>query len=92
MNRLSSIASAPALALALLFAPACDDSAGTNECDEYVDYMCDCHPDEYDCDQLRNTYSDPDSETLDECAIALEDQEAQDEADGAVCGDTGVAR
>ena len=91
MTRLSSIASALGLGAALLL-PACDDSAGSNECDDYVDYMCDCHSADYDCDQLRNTYSDPDSETLDECAIALEDQEAQDAEDGVACDDSGTAR
>ena len=92
MTRTLSIAPTLLLAFAGLALPACDDAAASNECDEYVDYMCDCHSEEYDCQQLRNTYSDPDYETLDECAIALEDQEKVDAEDGADCGDSGTAR
>lgn len=94
MTRFPSISlalSSAALALTAALLPGCDDSS-SNSCDEYVDYMCDCHSAEYDCQDLRNTYADPDSELQDECALSLEDQEDQDAEDGAVCGDTGTAR
>lgn len=80
------------LVLALGLSVSCDDSA-SNACDDYVDYMCECHSADYDCGQLQNTYADPDSSDLDSCQIALEDQEAEDaENPDFVCGgDTGSA-
>ena len=76
--------------LGVALSVSCDDASQTDACDRYVEYMCDCHNDEYDCEQLRNTYADPDSATLDECAIALEDQEELDAGDCPTGGDTGV--
>ena len=65
----------------------CDDESSRNACDQYVAYMCDCHPSDYDCGQLENTYANPDSADLDACRIALEDQEAADaEASDFACG------
>lgn len=77
---------ATALGLALLVG--CEPSP----CDDYVDYMCDCHP-EVDCEALRNTYANPDADLQDACAIDLEDQQDDDAAAGLVCGeeDTGVS-
>ena len=52
-----------------------------NSCDEYVDYICSCHdsnPD-YNCTDLANIYSDPDSEELLECSSSLDEQRALDE-------------
>ncbi|RME29422.1 MAG: hypothetical protein D6798_00080, partial [Deltaproteobacteria bacterium] len=54
-------------------------------CTDYVDYMCDCHPDDVDCATLENTYADADVSLQDECAIALEDQQAQDDEEGWEC-------
>ena len=92
MTRTLSIAPTLLLAFVGFALPACDDAAVANECDDYVDYMCDCHGEEYDCQQLRNTYSDPDSETLDECAIALDDQEDVDAEEGVDCETADTAR
>jgi hypothetical protein len=61
---------------------ACDPA---NPCDEYVDYMCDCHP-EVSCDDLLTTYAEPDPSVQDECAILLNDQEAEDADAGLECG------
>lgn len=52
-------------------------------CVEYVDYMCDCHP-EQDCDTLRATYSAPDPETQEQCIIDLDAQQSEDVQNG-VC-------
>lgn len=66
-------------------------------CDEYVDYICDCHADDnrpgYDCDTLRVTYQNADPELQDECQVALNEQQNQDDAEGYLCdaGDSAVA-
>ena len=82
-----------ALIALLLGAVACTDDQ--NPCDEYVSYMCDCHPDNPDatCDDLKIQYQDPSTSLQDECAIALEDQQAEDADNGHDCGspeDTGA--
>lgn len=73
---------------------ACLDEEGGNPCDRYVDYMCDCHGDTTDCDQLAATYEDADQDLQDECLIALEDQEDDDAETGHECtsgsADTGA--
>ncbi len=51
-------------------------------CDEYVDYMCDCHAEEVDCETLRQTYADAAPAVQDQCAIDLSDQEQADVASG----------
>ncbi|MFT5686642.1 MAG: hypothetical protein ACI8RZ_007598 [Myxococcota bacterium] len=62
----------------------CDDS---DPCDEYVDYICDCHPDD-DCESLLNTYDESDAELQDECALALDEQQDDDDSVGHECGDS----
>ena len=69
---------AAALALGMV---ACDPA---NPCDEYVDYMCDCHP-EVSCEELTLTYENPDPGVQDECAVQLDQQEEDDAAAGATC-------
>lgn len=61
-------------------------------CLDYVDYMCDCHP-EVDCDTLANTYANADADLQDACAIELEDQQDADAEAGLECGtgDTGTS-
>jgi len=84
------IRSLPLLA-ALLAATGCLDDA-SDPCDEYVAYMCDCHGDTEDCDQLASTYAGADQDLQDECAISLDDQQTEDEEIGHTCtsgGDTG---
>jgi hypothetical protein len=67
-------------ALAVLFA--CDEE---NPCDRYADYVCDCHEGEegFDCDALRELAYDPSQEVSDACTIDLQEQKAEDEANGA---------
>jgi hypothetical protein len=55
-----------------------------NPCDEYVDYMCDCHP-EVSCSDFELTYTDPDPNVQDECAVLLDEQEEEDAAAGDLC-------
>lgn len=82
------------LSLSLAALTAC---VPTSPCDEYVDYICDCHADDnrpgYDCDTLRVTYQNADPELQDECQVALNEQEQQDVDEGYLCdaGDSAVA-
>ena len=59
---------------------ACEDKLSSS-CDDYVDYVCSCHGDnpDYDCSDLSNIYSDPDTEQLLECSSALDEQKILDE-------------
>ncbi len=81
-----------ALGLVLTCFPvACGD---TNSCDDYVDYVCECHAEDpaYDCEALQTTYEDADDQLQDECSIILADLEDQDEQDGTGClTDTGTS-
>jgi hypothetical protein len=67
-----------------LLAAACEPG---NPCDEYVDYMCDCHP-ELSCESFTTTYDDPDPAVQDECAVLLNEQEQEDADAGLECGAT----
>jgi hypothetical protein len=49
----------------------------TSACDDYVDYMCDCHPEE-DCAELRTIHQDAVGEELTDCTIALDEQKEED--------------
>jgi uncharacterized Ntn-hydrolase superfamily protein len=73
-----------AMMAALVALSGCDDS---DPCAEYVDYICDCHPDD-DCESLSNTYTDADAELQDECALALDDQQDNDDESGHECGES----
>lgn len=71
---------------------ACED----DPCGSYVDYMCECHPESQDCQDLHTIYDDAEADLQEECVLALDDQQAEDEASGLECGvgsdtgDTGV--
>ncbi len=69
------------VALGLLFTTGCEP----DPCSDYVDYMCDCHGDEIDCASYENTYENADQDLQDQCALALEDQEDEDAANGEEC-------
>lgn len=58
-------------------------------CQEYVDYVCDCHggEPEYDCETLRVAYAGSGEEYASEClaahdALVLEDQQTNHECVG----------
>ena len=59
--------------------------APVNPCDEYVDYMCACHADDIDCNELELTYADVESSVQDECAVELDAVEEADQAAGEAC-------
>ncbi len=58
-------------------------------CQDYVDYMCQCHAEEGDtggtCDALTATYTGADAELQDECVLALEAQQQLDAESGEGC-------
>jgi len=58
--------------------------APVSPCDEYVDYMCACHPD-YDCDTLALTYDGAEPSLQDECAVLLDEVEDADREAGTEC-------
>lgn len=66
----------------------------TNACDNYVDYMCECHADDpdFDCNTLRIIYQDADGEDLSDCSVALDEQQTEDVEAGDDCdpGGTGL--
>ena len=63
----------------LSFVIGCEETLNSS-CDEYIDYICSCHEDnpDYDCGDLANIYSDPDSEQIAECDLALDEQKELD--------------
>ena len=48
-------------------------ACGGNPCDEYVEYLCECA--EENCDSLKTTYENADSDTQDECSAQLDEAE-----------------
>jgi len=65
-------------------------------CGEYVDYMCDCHADDpdYDCATQQSIYQDATLEQQTACALTLDEQLIEDEANGLDCelgSDTGTS-
>lgn len=83
----------PAIFAAIfLILPACDSVFG-NPCQDYVDYICECHDGDpgYDCETLRASHNTDDVELYEDCTVALEDIQAADETTGQGCeaDDTG---
>lgn len=62
---------------------ACEDQP----CRRYVDYICECHPEDpdFDCAELENTLIGADPTIQDQCAIDLADQQAIDDENGLAC-------
>ncbi|TNE90042.1 MAG: hypothetical protein EP330_09445 [Deltaproteobacteria bacterium] len=76
-----------AVSALLLTAAACEI---TEPCDQYVDYMCDCHLSASECDQLRAQLVGADAATQDQCEIDLSNTQAEDGDNGVTCdGDSG---
>jgi hypothetical protein len=77
------------LALLLPFVFACVVSS--EPCDDYVNYMCDCHPenpddpDGVDCQDLSTEFSNTDPKLDEQCSASLDDQRNKDEANDWVC-------
>jgi hypothetical protein len=64
----------------------------TDPCQDYVDYVCDCHADDptYDCAELQTTFENPDSEVQNQCQLDLAALRKADEENGVVCAGTGT--
>ena len=60
---------------------------GTQPCDRFVAYICDCHDGEegFDCETLQQALGDAGPAVQDQCSIDLADQIAEDEANGVFC-------
>ena len=75
---------------------ACDFTGSSGPCQDYCDYICECHDGEpgFDCAQCMTEYADADPATQDECETALLDQQDADAAAGLSCNpveqDTGA--
>jgi hypothetical protein len=75
------------IVLGLAAMTACDGAASDNQpCDNYVDYLCECHPDDpnFTCEEARAQYESASADEQDACLEALGEQQAADEAAG-VC-------
>ena len=77
------------LALLLPFAFACTFTS--EPCDDYVDYMCDCHPEDpddpdgVDCEELGTELSDTDPELEEHCISSYDAQRDKDKDNGWEC-------
>ena len=66
-------------------------SVSSQPCDDYVDYMCDCHPedpadpDSVNCEDLSSQFSGTDPSLEDECITSLDAQRDEDDKNGWVC-------
>ena len=62
-------------------------ACGAEPCQDYVDYMCDCHGEDtgFDCNELQRVYADADASVQQQCQLELSDQQDQDDADGETC-------
>lgn len=65
----------------------CEFTGASGPCDDYCNYVCDCHDGEagYDCDECWAVYGEADPALEDECETALLDLTAADEEAGLVC-------
>lgn len=69
--------------LLLLAGAACDGEASDNQpCDQYVDYLCECHADT--CADAQAQYGEASADEQDACIDALAEQQEEDEQNG-VC-------
>lgn len=75
---------------------ACFGTSFGDPCEEYCDYICECHEGEaeFDCDQCRTEYASADAALQDECETSLADLQREDESNATGCDsstdDTGV--
>lgn len=54
-------------------------------CDRYADYMCRCHADDVDCDELLGALSEADADLQAACLDDLSAQQDADDAAGLSC-------
>jgi hypothetical protein len=74
-------------ACVLLLATFAGGCSSDEPCQDYIDYMCDCHDGEegFSCKELEDVYGDADQEVQDECAIAHDEEKEADKEDD-ICG------
>ena len=65
-------------ASAALFLAGLASGCASAPCDDYAQYMCDCHPSK--CEHYQTIYQNADSDLQDECATDLQEQEQKDGA------------
>ena len=72
------------ISVLLLSALACGE---IEPCDDYINYMCDCHDAEEDvsCEDLSNTLGAASPDVQSQCAIDLSEQRSEDEEEGLEC-------
>lgn len=61
--------------------------SSSQPCDDYVDYICQCHQDDpdYDCEQVKTAYEGAEPQVQDECALNLDELEQKDQEEGSEC-------
>lgn len=72
------------LSLVLLGLLGCEDQP----CNRYVDYVCQCHPDDPDldsCEELSNALLGQGPEVQDQCSLNLRDLQQEDDEAGLAC-------
>ena len=62
-----------------------DDTKSENTCEEYVNYMCDCHSEETNCSELHTQFEDATPDDLENCAVDLDSQIEEDTTNGLEC-------
>jgi hypothetical protein len=76
---------------ALLFPFVLGCVVSSEPCDDYVNYMCDCHPEDpkdpdgVDCQDLTTEFSDTDPKLDEQCSTSLDEQRNKDDANNWVC-------
>jgi hypothetical protein len=77
--------------MSILFVLLACFGVSSTPCDNYCNYICDCHAGEpeYDCEECFTTYDGADATLQDECETSLIDLQNQDDAEGRVCGGDG---
>jgi hypothetical protein len=81
--RLSIAAPLLSVASLLLVAANCNE----DPCTDFVDYVCTCHEDDpdFDCEDIQTTLEDADPDVKDQCALDLDDLQAEDADAGEEC-------
>ena len=64
---------------------ATDQGTASNSCEEYVEYMCNCHPEEGSCSDLHTQFEDPTPDDMENCAVDLDAQIETDTTNGTEC-------
>ncbi len=67
-----------------------DDGTASNTCDEYVEYMCNCHPEEGSCSDLYTQFEAPSHDDLENCAVDLDAQIEEDTTNGLECDQSNI--